>query len=45
MIELEVKVRSHDSDKQTITNLEEVVTDLKRERDSLKASNRDLSEK
>jgi len=45
VVELEVKVRSHDSDRQTIAGLEEMVGDVKRERDALKDSNRDLSEK
>ena len=45
MVELEVKARSHDSDQQTIAGLEEMVGDVKRERDALKDSNRDLSEK
>lgn len=45
MVQVEVQLRSHGSDRQNIGSLEEVVADLKRERDTLRESNRDLAEK
>ena len=38
---LEIKLHGHESDRHTLSNLEEMVTDLRRERDALREAARE----